>query len=335
MRTRIVVIGAGTAGTRLAQRLPVTLLTEERHAPYNRVLLADVLAGRYAPEVITLPTPQTPPRLGIQALRIDRESRTVTCADGSRTPYDRLVLATGSAPLLPPLRGLRDTTPLAGVHPFRTLDDCLALQTHARPGTRAVVIGGGLLGVSASRALAALGAEVTLLHQGEYLMEGHLDRESAPLLTHHLSALGIEVHTECRVTGLRGHQGAVKAVALADNYILDTHLVVLACGVRPRVTLAREAGLEVNRGIVVDDELRTSDPYIHAIGDCAEHRGQVYGLATPALDQADVLADILDTEATNDPHTATARRGPERGWGCPDVAAPGTSEAKWRSQSGH
>ncbi|WMX47187.1 FAD-dependent oxidoreductase [Streptomyces roseicoloratus] len=293
MSTRIVVVGGGTAGARLAQRLPVTLLGEEPYTPYNRLLLADVLAGRYGPEVIALPEPREPSRLGVRAVRIDRAARAVECADGSLVPYDRLVLATGSAPVLPPLRGLRGAELPSGVHPFRTLDDCLALRGLVRPGVRAVVIGGGLLGVSAARALAALGADVTLTQQGERLMERQLDEHSSALLRTHMEELGVEVHTECRVSGLRQRDGAVTAAVLADGFVLDAQVVVLACGVRPRVALAREAGLDVRTGVVVDDELRTSDPYIHAIGDCAEHDGRVYGLAGPALDQADVLAEVL------------------------------------------
>ncbi|MEV7279796.1 FAD-dependent oxidoreductase [Streptomyces sp. NPDC093111] len=321
MSTRIVVVGGGTAGARLAQRLPVTLLGEEPHAPYNRVLLADVLAGRYGPEVIALPGTREPARLGVRAVRIDRAARTVECADGSLVGYDRLVLATGSAPVLPPLRGLRGTEPPSGVHPFRTLDDCLALRALVRPGTRAVVVGGGLLGVSAARALAALGAGVVLTQQGEHLMESQLDRTSSALLQEHLEARGVEVHTECRVSGLRRHRGAVTAVELADGYVLDADVVILACGVRPRVALARDAGLEVRRGVVVDDELRTSDPYVHAIGDCAEHRDRVYGLAGPALDQADVLAELLTAEAEAEALGGTGSgSGTGRGPGSP--AAP-------------
>ncbi|MFD0373078.1 NAD(P)/FAD-dependent oxidoreductase [Streptomyces sp. NPDC059071] len=306
MSTRIVVVGGGTAGARLAQRLPVTLLGEEPYAPYNRLLLADVLAGRYGPEVIALPEPREPSRLGVRAVRIDRAARTVECADGSLVPYDRLVLATGSAPVLPPLRGLRGAELPSGVHPFRTLDDCLALRGLVGRGVRAVVIGGGLLGVSAARALAALGAEVMLTQQGERLMERQLDAHSSALLRTHMEELGVEVHTECRVSGLRQRDGAVTAVELADGFVLDAQVVVLACGVRPRVALAREAGLDVRTGVVVDDELRTSDPYIHAIGDCAEHDGTVYGLAGPALDQADVLAELLRTGAA--PGTAGGPR---------------------------
>ncbi|MGW2207280.1 NAD(P)/FAD-dependent oxidoreductase [Streptomyces sp. NPDC001774] len=296
MSTRIVVVGGGTAGARLAQRLPVTLLGEEPHAPYNRVLLADVLAGRYAPEVIALPAPLEPVRRGVRAVRIDRAARTVECEDGTEVGYDRLVLATGSNPVLPPLRGLRGAQLPSGVHPFRTLDDCLELRGVVRPGVRAVVIGGGLLGVSAARALAALGAEVVLTQQGERLMERQLDASASELLRAHVESLGVEVHTECRVSGLRQRDGAVTAVELADGFVLDAQVVVLACGVRPRTGLAREAGLDVRTGVVVDDELRTSDPYIHAIGDCAEHAGRVYGLAGPALEQADALADVLGSE---------------------------------------
>ncbi|MER6097431.1 FAD-dependent oxidoreductase [Streptomyces sp. NPDC001728] len=305
MSTRIVVVGGGTAGARLAQRLPVTLLGEERHAPYNRVLLAEVLAGRYAPEVIALPGTREPARLGARAVRIDRAARTVECADGSLVGYDRLVLATGSNPVLPPLRGVRGAELPEGVHPFRTLDDCLELRSAVRPGVRAVVIGGGLLGVSAARALAALGADVVLAQQGERLMDRQLDVHASALLHGHVTALGVEVHTECRVSGLRQRDGAVTAVELADGFVLDAQVVVLACGVRPRVALAREAGLDIATGIVVDDELRTSDPYIHAVGDCAEHGGRSYGLAGPALEQADVLADLLTAELPGARYTGT------------------------------
>ncbi|MFD9359539.1 NAD(P)/FAD-dependent oxidoreductase [Streptomyces sp. NPDC060031] len=330
---RVVVIGGGLAGLRLAQRLAgaaaVTVLGEEPHVPYNRVLLADVLAGRYAPEVAALPAPGPALRRGVRAVRIDRADRAVHCDDGSTERYDTLVLATGSNPVLPPLRGLfePDGRELPdGVHAFRTMDDCLALSAAVRPGVRAVVIGGGLLGVSAARALAERGAQVVLAQQAERLLERQLDADSSALLHAHLSTLGVEIHTACRVRGLttspaaplpgagpdsappaiearvraepgrrRGGGGprAVTGVEFADGYRLDADIVVLACGVRPRTGLAKAAGIEVRTGVVVDDRLRTSDPRIHAIGDCAEHAGQVYGLAGPALEQADALASVL------------------------------------------
>jgi assimilatory nitrate reductase electron transfer subunit len=296
--TRVVVIGAGLAGVRLARRLgelgtPVTLIGDEEHRPYNRVLLAEVLAGRYSPDVIALPAPAELTRARVTG--IDREARTVECADGSKIAYDRLVLATGSNPVLPPLRGLftPDHELPQGVHAFRTMDDCLGLSEAVRPGVKAVVIGGGLLGVSAARALAQRGAQVMLAQQSERLMERQLDPNASKLVRRHLAELGVEVHTDLRVRDVRCVGGAVRSVEMADGYALDAEIVVLACGVHPRVGLAQVAGLEVRKGVVVDDELRTSDPYIHAIGDCAQHDGTVYGLATPALEQADALAELL------------------------------------------
>ncbi|WP_030211086.1 NAD(P)/FAD-dependent oxidoreductase [Streptomyces sp. NRRL S-87] len=356
----VVVIGGGLAGPRLAQRLAgvpgvrVTVLGEEPHAPYNRVLLADVLAGRYGPEIAALPDPGPALHRAVRAVRLDRAEKAVHCDDGTVLRYDALVLATGSNPVLPPLRGLFEPSGGElpdGVHPFRTMDDCLALSAAVRPGVRAVVIGGGLLGVSAARALAARGAQVVLTQQGARLMERQLDEDAAELVRDHLTALGVEIHTECRARGL--HTGEtnetstststststtpnapgttpsttpnasgttpsttpnassttpnatpnptprrVTAVELADGYRLDAELVVIACGVRPRIGLAQAAGLTTRRGIVVDDALRTSDPDVYAIGDCAEHRGTVYGLAGPALEQADTLAGVLTAALT-------------------------------------
>ncbi len=338
----MVVIGGGLAGLRLADRLgpaaTVTVLGEESHVPYNRVLLAEVLAGRYAPVVTALPAPGQALRRGVRAVRVDRAERAVHCDDGTVAPYDTLVLATGSNAVLPPLRGLFEPEGRElpdGVHAFRTMDDCLALSAAVRPGVRAVVIGGGLLGVSAARALAARGAVVVLAQQGERLMERHLDAEASTLLATHLTELGVEIHTECRVRGLvttgsptarlpglrltsparrtgRAEAGIrrgddtprkVTGVELADGYRLEAELVVLACGVRPRTGLAKAAGLDVRTGIVVDDHLRTSDPHIHAIGDCAEHAGHVYGLAGAALEQADALAAVLTGGSA--PYTGT------------------------------
>ncbi|MFK4189432.1 NAD(P)/FAD-dependent oxidoreductase [Streptomyces sparsogenes] len=344
-RHRVVIVGGGMAGTRLAQQLAaadggveVTVIGEEPHPAYNRVLLAEVLAGRYAPEVIALPAPAAARRLGgVRAVRIDRDPGEVVCDDGRRVPYDSLVLATGSNPVLPPLRGLfapQGHELPDGVHAFRTMDDCLALAAAVRPGVRSVVIGGGLLGVSAARALAQRGAQVVLAHQGEHLMERQLDAGASEVLRRHVETLGVEVHTECRVRGLRtrtvdgntadGAGRAVSAVELADGYALEADLVVLACGVRPRVGLARAAGLEVKRGVVVDDELRTSDPRVFAIGDCAEHDGVLYGLAGPAQDQADVLARVLSPTFSRFVGNRAAGRN---GWARPGHRAAHGDEA--------
>ncbi|MEU0024558.1 FAD-dependent oxidoreductase [Streptomyces sp. NPDC006335] len=331
--TRVVVIGAGLAGVRLARRLgelgtPVTLIGEEEHRPYNRVLLAEVLAGRYTPDVIALPAPAELTRARVTG--IDRGARTVECADGSKIAYDTLVLATGSNPVLPPLRGLftPDHVLPEGVHAFRTMDDCLGLSKAVRPGVKAVVIGGGLLGVSAARALAQRGAQVVLAQQSERLMERQLDPSASKLVRRHLGDLGVEVHTDLRVRDVRCVGGAVRSVEMADGYALDAEIVVLACGVHPRVGLAQTAGLDVRKGIVVDDELRTSDPHIHAIGDCAQHDGTVYGLATPALEQADALAELLAGRA-NARYTGTRSltRLTLAGQTAFDLAAFGETEA--------
>ncbi|TCR13682.1 FAD-dependent oxidoreductase [Streptomyces sp. BK205] len=331
--TRVVVIGAGLAGVRLARRLgelgtPVTLVGEEEHRPYNRVLLAEVLAGRYTPDVIALPAPASLTRARVTG--IDRGARTVACADGSKIAYDTLVLATGSNPVLPPLRGLftADHELPKGVHAFRTMDDCLGLSEAVRPGVKAVVIGGGLLGVSAARALAQRGAQVILAQQSERLMERQLDPSASKLVRRHLGDLGVEVHTDLRVRDVRCVGGAVRSVEMADGYTLDAEIVVLACGVHPRVGLAQTAGLDVRKGIVVDDELRTSDPHIHAIGDCAQHDGTVYGLATPALEQADALAELLAGRA-NARYTGTRSltRLTLTGQTAFDLAAFGETEA--------
>ncbi|MEU6505043.1 FAD-dependent oxidoreductase [Streptomyces sp. NPDC046942] len=333
--TRVVVIGAGLAGVRLARRLgelgvPALLVGDEEHPPYNRVLLAEVLAGRYAPEVISLPEPERLLRARITG--IDRAGRTVSRADGPPIAYDTLVLATGANPVLPPLRALftADHQLPWGVHAFRTLDDCLALSEAVRPGVRAVVIGGGLLGVSAARALAVRGAKVVLAQQAERLMERRLDPDASGLVRRHLTDLGVEVHTECRVRDMRCVAGAVRSVELADGYVLDADLVVLACGVRPRTGLAAEAGLAVHDGVLVDDELRTSDPHIHAIGDCARHDGTVYGLAAPALEQADLLAELLAGDADSRYRgTRSLTRLTLTGPGSPfDLAAFGETEAR-------
>ncbi|WP_275309335.1 NAD(P)/FAD-dependent oxidoreductase [Streptomyces yunnanensis] len=351
---RVVVVGGGMAAARLVHQLAaaadgagspasarparrplrVTVLAEEPHPPYNRVLLAEVLAGRYPTPVIALPAPAAGVAWhgGARVVHIDRAARRVRCADGREFGYDTLVLATGANPVLPPLRGLftPDRRLPEGVHAFRTMDDCLGLSRAVRPGVRAVVIGGGLLGVSAARALAARGAQVVLAQQAERLMERQLDPNASRLVLRHLADLGVEVHTECRVRDVRAVGGAVRSVELADGYALDADLVVLACGVRPRTGPAAQAGLAVDKGVLVDDALRTSDPHIHAIGDCAQHDGTVYGLAAPALEQADALAGFL---AGDDGARYTGTRSLTRltltGPGSPfDLAAFGETEAR-------
>ncbi|MEZ0066580.1 assimilatory nitrate reductase electron transfer subunit [Streptacidiphilus sp. MAP12-20] len=295
----IAVVGAGMAAARFAERYRalggtarVTLYGAEPRAPYNRVLLADVLTGRYDAEAIALQVGDAELRPGSEAVGLDVGARTLTLADGSIEAWDELVLATGANPVLPPIRGLR--RPDGGglrdrVHALRTLADCARLAEDATQAKRAVVVGGGVLGVSVARALAALGVSVEIVHQGPHLIERQLDAQASAALRGGLRALGVEVYLGNRARALT----ATGAVELANGYRLDTDLTVLACGVRPRTALAHAAGLAVDVGVVIDDTLATSAAQVYAIGDCTQHRGTVHGLSGPAWDQADVLAARL------------------------------------------
>lgn len=298
---RLVVVGNGMAGARLVEevrardpRMPITVFGAERSRPYNRVLLSNVLAGTARPDQVRLVTPgwyaehDVTAVLGTEIVAVDRDAKEVVAADGRREPYDALVLATGSEAVVPPIPGVERA--LA----FRTLDDCRAILAAAATARRAVVVGGGLLGVEAARGLAGRGLPVTLLHLADHLMDRQLDPEAGQVLGQTLAGLGVRIKTGVTVVEVLGGAGNRPAgVRLADGEIVDGELVVLACGVRPVTGLAAAAGLKVGRGIVVDDELRTSDPAIRAIGECAEHDGTVYGLVAPAWEQAAVVADLI------------------------------------------
>ncbi|SEL76309.1 NAD(P)/FAD-dependent oxidoreductase [Streptacidiphilus jiangxiensis] len=302
-KRHVAVVGAGMAAARFAERYAalggaarVTLYGAEPRAPYNRVLLADVLTGRYDAEAIALPLGDAELRPGTEVVGLDLGARLLTLADGSTEAYDDLVLATGANPVLPPIRGLRRVEGAGqaqglrdGVHALRTLADCARLAEEAVDAKRAVVVGGGVLGVSTARALAALGPQVEIVHQGPHLIERQLDAEAATALRGALRSLGVEVYLGNRARALT----EAGEVELANGYRLPTDLVVLACGVRPRTGLAHAAGLAVGRGVLVDDTLAASAPHVYAIGDCAEHAGVVHGLAGPGWEQADVLAARL------------------------------------------
>ncbi|MFJ4849269.1 NAD(P)/FAD-dependent oxidoreductase [Streptomyces sp. NPDC088733] len=301
-RRRIAVVGAGMAAARFAARYValggtgrVTLYGAEPRAPYNRALLADVLTGRHDAEAIALPAGDAELRLGSETVALDPTRRTLTLADGRTEPWDELVLATGANPVLPPLRGLRRTDGgglRERVHALRTLADCARLAEDAATARRAVVVGGGVLGVSAARALAALGLAVEIVHQGPHLIDRQLDAGAAAMLRDGLRRLGVEAYVGNRARAVVD-TGEGDAVELAGGYRLGTDLVLIACGVRPRTGLAHAAGLKVAAGVLVDDALAASAPHVHALGDCVQHRGTVHGLSGPAWEQADVLAARL------------------------------------------
>ncbi|KAB2339472.1 FAD-dependent oxidoreductase [Actinomadura rudentiformis] len=311
----IVVIGNGMAGSRFVTELrdrdretPLTVFGAERQQPYNRVLLSNVLAGIAGPDQIGLVDPawyernNVDARLGVEVVRIDREAKTVHASDGSVTPYETLVIATGSTSFVPPIPGTEGGLP-PGAVAFRTLDDCSAILDVASTARTAVVVGGGLLGIEAARGLAGRGLEVTVVHLAGHLMERQLDPGAGKVLARTLRRLGIRALLEANVTGLRaGADGArVTGVELASGDVVAGDLVVMACGVKPEVGLARAAGLEIDRGVVVDETLTSvTDPAVRAIGECSQYGDVVYGLVAPAWEQATVLADVLtgaDTDA--------------------------------------
>ena len=343
---RLVVVGSGMAATRLVEELvarrateryAITVLGDEPVAPYNRILLSAVLEGTHRPEALTLRSPEwydehgIDLRLGARVLGVDRDHRDVMLVDGTLIEYDVLVLATGSIPTLPPIRGLvrMDGSLHDAVHAFRSLADCerlldaiTATDEDGRPANRrAVVVGGGLLGLQVARALGARGLDTEIVEGAEHLLHQQIDTAAGRILARDLKKLGVAVYTGSRAirlndashgAGLLGQgigQGQVRvldplprnpgrvSLRLDNGFTLDTDLLVLTAGGRPSTALARGAGLEVRRGIVVDERLASvTDPSIHALGDCIEHDGRTTGFVPPAWEQAGVLARILCEE---------------------------------------
>jgi nitrite reductase (NADH) large subunit len=302
MAEPLVIVGKGMAATRLVDELSqralgrysIAVIGEEPRLAYNRVLLSPLLAGEIAAPDIELKPAAWWRARGVSTLygraveSIDRADKTVTLSDGLTLPYAKLVLATGSKPLKPPFPG----GDLAGVATFRDMRDVETMRAYAERGARIIVIGGGLLGLEAAYGLSKAGGQVTLLHLVDRLMERQLDAEGAGLLASAMAARGISVRLNSATKGFVGTD-RVEGVELQDGTIIPADLVVIAIGVRPNVELAKAAGLNINRGIVVDDEMASSEADIFAIGECAEHRGSVYGLVEPAYEQARVLATNL------------------------------------------
>lgn len=298
---KLVVIGNGMAGMgcveqilKHAKHFEITVFGDETHANYNRILLSSVLAGEKQPDDIILNELSWYQRhgirlrLGVRITGIDPVQKTVTGNDGSVTPFDKLILATGSNPLIPPMEG----TKRDGVFVFRTLDDTRGLLERARPGLKAAVIGGGLLGLEAARGLQVQGCEVSVIHLLDRLMDRQLDATGAAMLKSKMQAMGVNVLLSKSTTAILGN-GKVEGLAFKDGSTLDAELVVIAAGIRPNVELGKLAGLEVNRGIVVNDFMETSHPDIYAVGECVEHRSTCYGLVAPLLDQGKVLAATI------------------------------------------
>src|SRR6059036_72021 len=277
-----------------APKFEITIFGDETHVNYNRILLSAVLAGEKAADEIQLNVLEwyqkhgIDLRLGVRITDVDAEHKTVTGDDGSITPFDKLLIATGSTPLIPPMDGVRKE----GVFVFRNLDETRALLEHAAPGKKAVVIGGGLLGLEAARGLQVQGCDVTVVHLMDALMERQLDCTGGAYLKSKMECLGVRVLLERSTTSILGDEKA-EGVAFKDGTSIAADFVVIAAGIRPNADLARKAGLQVNRGIVVNDFLETSHPDIFAVGECVEHKGVCYGLVAPLIEQGKILAATI------------------------------------------
>jgi nitrite reductase (NADH) large subunit len=298
----LVVVGNGMAAARLVDELTkvalgryaIAVIGDEPRLAYNRVLLSSVLAGETASHDIELKPAAwwrdrgVTVKYGCRATAIDVGRRELKVANEESIAFSKLVLATGSTPLRLNVSG----ADLSGVHTFRDSRDVDLLLTLAARKKRVVVVGGGLLGLEAAYGLARRGAPVTLIHLMDRLMERQLDAPAAELLKSLVERRGVRILLNANTARLHG-ETRVEGVELADGRRIDADAVIFAAGIRPNVTLAKDAGIPVNRGIVVDDTLQTGAPNIFALGECAEHRGICYGLVEPAYEQARILARHL------------------------------------------
>ena len=308
MSEPLVIVGNGMAAARLVDELSkvalgryaIAVIGEEPRLAYNRVLLSSVLAGETASHDIELRPASwwrdrgVTLKYGCVATEIDVGRHELKIAGDESIAFSKLVLATGSTPLRLNVPGAE----LAGVHTFRDSRDVDLLLTLAAQKKRVVVIGGGLLGLEAAYGLAKAGAPVTLVHLMDRLMERQLDAPAAELLKSLVELKGIQILLNANTARFHG-ESCVEGVELTDGRRIDADAVIFAAGIRPSIALAKQAGIAVNRGIVVDDVLQTGSPGIFALGECAEHRGICYGLVEPAYEQARVLARHLAGRPAN------------------------------------
>jgi nitrite reductase (NADH) large subunit len=302
VRKKLVLIGNGMAGVwciehilKLApQQFDITIFGSEPHPNYNRILLSSVLAGDanmsdivindwewYRSNNITFHVGQT-------VTKINTSSKTLVSDKGIKVQYDELIIATGSLPFMLPLPGADKE----GVIAFRDIKDCEMMMETAKTHKKAVVIGGGLLGLEAARGLLNLNMEVSVVHIHHYLMERQLDLTASHMLKNELEGQGMKFLLEKQSEQILGKK-RVSGLKFKDGSVVEADLIVMAVGIRPNVALAKESGIEVNRGIVVNDFLQTNIPNVYAVGECAEHRGVAYGLVAPLYEQGDVLAKKL------------------------------------------
>ncbi|MFF3922195.1 nitrite reductase large subunit NirB [Paenibacillus lactis] len=301
-RKKLLVVGNGMAGIKCVEEIlqlapelfDITIFGAEAYPNYNRILLSKVLQGEHALQDIILNDWSWYEQHGIRLLagqpvrHIDTKRRFVETASGLRETYDTLILATGSSPFIPPIPG----TDKEGVISFRTIDDCEKMSEMSKVYRKAAVIGGGLLGLEAARGLLHLGMETQVVHNAPYIMNRQLDRVAADMLQRELESQGMQFHLAKNTTRIVGRTRA-QGLRFMDGTRLDADVVILAVGIRPNIELAQRSGILTRRAIVVDDFMKTSDPNIFAVGECAEHRGVSYGLVAPLYEQGRVLARVI------------------------------------------
>lgn len=293
---KYVIVGAGIAGVSAAEAIhksdpqaEITLISNEDSLPYFRMNLTRYLAGEVEAKALDLHIPAWYPenhvdlRLNSSAVDILPQEKTLLLSDGSRLQYDLLILTAGAHPFVPPIPG----ADLAGVQTVRTIHDADCVLDVCRRHARVVCIGGGLLGLEVAGAIARHGAEVTVLESLSWLLPRQLDQRASQILQSKIEAMGIAVRAAVKTQALLGTD-KVTGVQLSGGEVLPADMVVISAGVVPNLDLARKAGLQVNRGVIVDDSMRTSDPAILAAGDIAEHNGRVYGLWVPAKKQGEI-----------------------------------------------
>lgn len=308
VRERLVVIGNGMAGCRAVEeilerdpeRFAITIFGAEPRVNYNRIMLSPVLAGEKSFDEIVINTEEWYAENGIElvsgdpVVSLDRERKLVISRSGREQPYDKVLIATGSDPFIIPIPG----NDLAGVVTFRDLDDVERMLAAADGGGHAVVIGGGLLGLEAAHGLSLRGMQVTVVHLMPTLMERQLDEAAGYLLRQELESRGQTILTSANTKVIHGVQGKVVGIELEDGTKVKADIVVMAAGIKPAVGLAKLAGLECERGILVDDHMVTSDPQILAVGECVQHRGLCYGLVAPLWEMCRALADYVTESPT-------------------------------------
>ncbi|WP_088033454.1 nitrite reductase large subunit NirB [Evansella clarkii] len=307
MKKQLVMIGNGMAGVRCIEEIlkrnpdqfEITIIGDEPHPNYNRIMLSNVLQGKAAMDEITINDWNWYKEYGItlytgEKVTEIRKDEKVIATDNRRTlPYDELIIATGSSAFILPVPG----SDLEGVIGFRTIEDTEKMMDIAGTKSKAVVIGGGLLGLEAARGLIDQGMEVHVVHLLPSLMEQQLDQPAARMLKKDLEKQGMKFLMEKQTTEIYGNEN-VEGIKFSDGSTIECDLVVMTVGIRPNTSLAKDAGFDVNRGIITDDYMRTSFTSVYAIGECAEHRGETYGLVAPLYEQGAVLADLLTGKTT-------------------------------------